>query len=134
MLGRLNHAFPGRNLAVPMKPHGTYKLRYRQALDADVVSVEEENPFEELLARVGGAERRAQRIIESLCEEIREGGDGVTLRVRRIFTSPREVFRLELDRPDLDYQRITLLGREALESLLERDEVRGALDLVARSA
>ena len=117
-----------------MKPYGTYKIRYQQARSAPAIGSAPDEPIETLLSRVVGAERRAQRIVESLSEEIREGGEAVTLRVRRIFSSPREVFRLELDRPDIGYQRTTLLGREALESLLEVDDVRDMLDLVARSA
>lgn len=117
-----------------MKPYGTYKIRYQQARRAYAVEPDGDDPIETLLARVVGAERRTERIVESLCDEIREGGDAVSLRVRRIFSSPREIFRIELDRPDLGYQRTTLLGREALESLLEVDDVREALDLVARSA
>jgi hypothetical protein len=117
-----------------MKPSGTYKIRYQQARRACAGDAEEADPIEGMLSRIVGAERRTQRIVESLCEEIREGGESVTLRVRRIFASPREIFRVELDRPDLGYQRVTLLGREALESLLEIDDVRDVFDLVARSA
>jgi hypothetical protein len=116
-----------------MKPTGTYKIRYQQAR-RDALEAGGEDPLEALLARVAGAERRTQRIVESLCEEIRDGGDGVSLRVRRIFATPREIFRVELHRPALGYQRTTLLSREALESLLEIDDVREALDPVAQSA
>ena len=114
-----------------MKPSGTYKIRYQQRTRAEVV---EDDPIEAMLGRVVSAERRTQRIVESLCDEIREGGDSVTLRVRQIFSNPREIFRVELDRPDLGYQRITLLGRDALESLLEVDDVRDVLELPAQSA
>ena len=38
--------------------------------------------------------------------------------------SPREIYRLELEVPDLGYQRITLLDRDALEDLLATDDVR----------
>ncbi len=116
-----------------MKPSGTYKIRYQRAQRAHARESADEDPIEAMLGRVVGAERRTQRVLESLCDEIREGGEDVTLRVRRIFSNPREVFRVELDRPDLGYQRITLLGREALESLLEVDDVRDVLDL-ARTA
>jgi len=40
------------------------------------------------------------------------------------FENPREVFRLELELPELGYQRTTLLDREALDALLEADDVR----------
>lgn len=117
-----------------MKPSGTYKIRYQRAQRAGAEDRAHDDPVEAMLSRVVGGERRAQRIVESLCDEIRDGGEDVTLRVRRIFSNPREVFRVELDRPDLGYQRITLLGRDALESLLEVDDVRDALDLAAQSA
>lgn len=117
-----------------MKPSGTYKIRYQRAQRLGAAQGAHDDPIEAMLSRVVSGERRAQRIVESLCDEIRDGGEDVTLRVRRIFSNPREVFRVELDRPDLGYQRITLLGRDALESLLELDDVRDALDLAAQSA
>jgi hypothetical protein len=57
-----------------------------------------------------------------LRNQILEASDG--LRIRRIFTSPREVFRLEIDVPEMGYQRTTLLDREALDELLATDDVR----------
>ena len=45
-------------------------------------------------------------------------------RARRIFERPREVFRLEIENPELGYQRTTLLDRAALEELLAFGEVR----------
>jgi len=117
-----------------MKPTGTYKIRYQQARRADPIAPDADDPIEAVIARVAGAERRTQRIVESLCEEIRAGGEEISLRVRRVFSTPREIFRVEVDRPELGYQRTTLLGREALESLLEIDDVRAALDPIARSA
>jgi hypothetical protein len=41
-----------------------------------------------------------------------------------IFSSPREVFRLEIEVPELGYQRTTLLDRDALDELLATDDVR----------
>jgi hypothetical protein len=67
-------------------------------------------------------ERRIERIVESLRAEIIEGNGGV--RIRRIFENPREIFRLELELPELGYQRTTLLDREALDALLEAEGVR----------
>ncbi len=64
--------------------------------------------------------RRVRRIVESLRDEIVLGGE---VRIRRVLQDPREIFRLELEMPSLGYQRITLLDREALESLLEADDV-----------
>ncbi len=36
----------------------------------------------------------------------------------------REIFRLELQLPELGYHRTTLLDRDALEELLEAEEIR----------
>lgn len=69
------------------------------------------------------SERRSRRIVESIRNEIAEGSEP-ELRIRRIFSDPREIFRLELELPQLGYQRTTLLDRDALEALLEADEVR----------
>jgi hypothetical protein len=71
--------------------------------------------------------RRTQRILDSLRSEIAgaaEAGVGGTVRIRRIFEHPREIFRLEIEAPSMAYQRTTLLDREALEELLEAEEVR----------
>lgn len=97
-------------LGVGMKPHGMYKIANRsRSLDAWV------DP-------VSRREHRVARIVESLRAEIVEGNGAV--RVRRIFENPRELFRLELELPELGYQRTTLLDHEALEALLEIEEVR----------
>jgi len=121
-----------------MKPHGAYKIRARPLRERTPLTGRAAtaggDPIESLLARVASAEQRAQRIVESLREEIREGGDQSTLRIRRVFSTPREIFRLELERPDLGYLRTTLLGREALETLLEADDVRAVVETVALSA
>ncbi|MGI9431746.1 MAG: hypothetical protein ACR2PQ_06020 [Myxococcota bacterium] len=74
-----------------------------------------------------GGDRRVQRILDSLIEQILAEGGCESVRVRRVFTSPREIFRLELELPDLGYQRTTLLDRDALEELLEIDEVRSRM-------
>ena len=66
---------------------------------------------------------RTQRILESLRSEILESGCD-NLRIRMVFRNPREIYRLELELPELGYQRTTLLDRDALEELLEADEVR----------
>ena len=47
--------------------------------------------------------------------------------IRRRIRGPREIYRLELAVPDLGYQRITLLDRDALEDLLATDDVRSAV-------
>jgi len=93
-----------------MKPHGVFKIANRpRSVDA-------------IIDPVARRERRIERIVESLRAEIIEGNGGV--RIRRIFENPHEVFRLELELPDLGYQRTTLLDREALDALLEAEGVR----------
>ena len=72
--------------------------------------------------------RRVQRILDSLRAEICGEDRCPTVRVRQVFSTPREIFRLELEDPDLGYQRTTLLDRDALEELLEWDEVRERVD------
>jgi hypothetical protein len=72
--------------------------------------------------------RRVQRILDSLRAEICGEGECQTVRVRRVFSTPREIFRLEIEVPALGYLRTTLLDREALEELLEWDEVRARVE------
>ena len=103
-------------LVVAMKPPGTYKLLSRnRAFDT----------YLESYSRIHG---RSQRILDSLRSEILEAGPGQCLRIRQIFQNPREVFRIELEVPEMNYQRTTLLDRDALDELLESDEVRGLLE------
>jgi hypothetical protein len=71
--------------------------------------------------------RRIARLLDSLRLEIQDGT--TTVRARRVFETPREVFRLEIEGPGLGYQRTTLLDRNALEELLEVDAVRSRLRL-----
>lgn len=97
-----------------MKQHGSYKISNR---GRGVPS------FPNPLAR---SELRTQRILESLRQEIIEGGVE-HVRVRQVFRQPREIFRLELELPELGYQRTILLEREALEELLEVDEIRAVV-------
>jgi hypothetical protein len=95
-----------------MKQHGTYKITNRgRGTDG-------------LLDPLSRSEIRSQRIIQSLREEILEGGDNRCLRIRQIFRTPREIYRLELELPELGYMRTTLLDRNALDELLEADEIR----------
>ena len=114
-----------------MKPFGTYKIRYQRtpepSLDARVIARALPDPIESALRGVAMAERRTQRIVDSISEELR-GSERSTLRIRRVFVAPREIFRVELERPDLGYQRTTLLGREAVEALLESDGVLTAIE------
>lgn len=97
-----------------MKPHGTYKLSHRTRAPEPTYF----DPFG------GGAFGRCERIIESLRLQILAGGPDQCLRIRQIFASPREIFRVEIREPELSYHRTTLLDRDALEELLETEEVR----------
>lgn len=93
-----------------MKPRGMFKIANRP------------RSLEALVDPIARRERRIERLVESLRSEIIEGNGGV--RIRRIFEKPREIFRLELELPELGYQRTTLLDREALDALLEAEGVR----------
>lgn len=97
-----------------MKPHGSYKISNRGRAFA---------PFPNPIER---SELRTQRILQSLRDEIIEGGVE-HVRVRQVFRQPREIYRLELELPELGYQRTILLDRDALEELLEVDEVRAVV-------
>ena len=103
-------------LARAMKPPGAYKIAGRS------------RSFEAYLEPSVRSARRLERILGSLRSQIREGG---RVRLRRIFKDPREVYRLEVEVPELACQRITLLDREALERLLSAEDV---LAVVGRSA
>ena len=118
-----------------MKPHGTYKLRYRHASRAGAfeapvrqASAHALADADDLLSRLARSEERASRIVASLRNEILDGGCGANLRIRQVFRSPREIFRLELELPELGYQRTTLLDRDTLEELLEEDAVREVVE------
>lgn len=62
-------------------------------------------------------ERRVRGIIDSIQADLDQGG---TASVRLILRAPRELYRLELERPDMAYQRTTILDRDTLTELLER--------------
>ncbi len=94
-----------------MQPPGAFKIQSRRR---DLVAG--------YLDPLGHGNSRAQRIVDSLRDQILEGGEN--LRIRRVFEEPRPVYRIELDVPGMNYQRITLLDGDALEELLEIDEVR----------
>jgi hypothetical protein len=121
-----------------MKPRGTYKLRYqRRGAAASALPEEPLLPprgvhagaaaagADDFLARLARSERRSRRILDSLRSEIVAGGG--QLRIRQVFETPREIYRIELELPDLGYLRTTLLDREALESLLEEEGVQEAV-------
>lgn len=97
-----------------MKLTGAYKIASRN------------RSFDAYLHPSMRSARRVRRIVDSLRAQIL--GDGVeSLRVRCVLRDPREIFRVELDVPSLGYQRITLLDREALDQLLDHDDVRALL-------
>ena len=96
-----------------MKPPGTFKLLGRARRDTS-------DPLDPLALGVD----RCDRIVDSLRAQILEGDEDQSLRIRQIFTAPREIYRVEIDRPDQSYQRTTLLDRDALEELLATDDVR----------
>ncbi len=66
--------------------------------------------------RFDGRQRRVRRILASIQKDVDEGG---TARVRQILRTPQELYRIEVERPDMSYLRTTVLGREALTALLE---------------
>jgi hypothetical protein len=101
-------------LGDPMKPPGSYKLSHRTRRSESSLDLLQRDP----LAATG---TRLRRIVDSLCCEILEGEN---LRVRQIFAPPRAIYRIELDKPEMSYQRTTLLDEDALEEILEIDEVR----------
>lgn len=94
-----------------MRERGAYKIASRN------------RAFDAYLEPTVRGHRRVSRIVESLRSEILEG-EGRHLRIRQIFQNPREIYRLELELPEIGYQRTTLLDREALEALLATDEIR----------
>jgi hypothetical protein len=100
-------------LGDPMRPRGSYKLSHRLRRSESLDPLRRDP-----LAATGS---RLQRIVDSLCCEILEGEN---LRVRQIFAQPRAIYRIELDKPQMSYQRTTLLDQDALEEILEIDEIR----------
>ena len=117
-----------------MRPAGSYKIRYQRGSARSLAPSPSEDPLDALLARVSATEHRVHRIVDSLRDEILAAGESTTLRVRRVFSTPREIFRLEIERPEFGYLRTTLLDRDALEALLESDEVRDRVAEVALGA
>ena len=102
-----------------MRPPGSFKLlgRHRRALTGPAHA----DPYEIM----GG---REMRIVESLRTQILEGGYDQSLRIRQVFDGPRTIYRIEIEVPEMSYLRTTLLDRDALEELLEHDEVRCLVD------
>jgi hypothetical protein len=113
-----------------MRPPGSFKIAHRHRLGRNSPGANPATPPSPYLP--SSDEDRSQRVLESLRSEILEGGAAGNLRIRRVFRSPREIYRLELELPERDYQRTTLLDRDALEELLEADEVRAIVGKGAR--
>lgn len=124
---------PSRYSSGRMKPHGTYKIRHNSRPEGFAVGPvaaprDLASSAEAALVLAERADARLQRLLDSLREEILEAGESCDLRIRRVFVEPREIFRLELARPEFGYQRTTLLERDALEELLESDAVRAIVE------
>ncbi len=114
-----------------MRPPGTFTIAYRTRLAGGPPTTvsQLDAGLEPLLL----SDNRSHRILESLRSEILDFGAGRNLRSRRVFQNPREIFRLELELPELGYQRTTLLDRDALEELFEAEELRAAVPTSAFS-
>ncbi len=72
--------------------------------------------FDAGLAPWSGTQRRVRAILDSIHRDMFEGG---TARVRQILSTPRELFRVEVEREEWAYLRTTILDRDALEALIE---------------
>jgi len=110
---RLIASGPGGYPPPSMKPPGTYKLTHRRRGEVGAT-----------LDPISLGFGRCQRIVDSLRFQILHGGPEQSLRIRQIFSSPREIYRVEISEPELRCSRTTLLDRDALEDLLETDGVR----------
>jgi hypothetical protein len=60
-------------------------------------------------------ERRVRRILASIQSDLDNGGRAS---VRQILRGPRELYRIELELPEMAYQRTTILDRDSLTRLL----------------
>ena len=68
---------------------------------------------------------RGERLVASLQRDIRDAAN--TVRARRVFREPREIFRLEIANRERCYRRTTLLDRPTLDALHEGAGVRTRL-------
>jgi hypothetical protein len=71
---------------------------------------------------------RETRIVESLRSQILAGGEDQQFRIRQVFEGPRAIYRIEIEVPEMSYQRTTLLDGDALEELLAHEDVRQIVD------
>jgi hypothetical protein len=108
-----------------MRPPGSFKIARRHRLGRNPTRPAPETDPLPLLSLPTAD--RAQRVVDSIRSEVLEGGETVRLRLRCVFRSPREIYRLELELPERDYQRTTLLDRDTVEELLEIDEIRAII-------
>lgn len=92
--------------------HGSFRMNRRRGLEL-------------LLDPATRRARRVQRILASIQQDLDNGG---TASVRRIHLGPRELYRLELELPDMAYQRTTILDGETLAALLESTGETGIRD------
>ena len=99
-------------LPLPMRPPGTFKLLGRARRQPGGF-----DPHAHYASR-------SDRIVDSLRHQILEPDEEQSLRIRQIFEEPKEIYRIEIERPERGYQRTTLLDRDALEDLLATDDVR----------
>lgn len=104
-----------------MRPPGSYKIAHRARL-GDAVGA-----TESYIDRLARSQDRVHRIVDSLRSEISEGREGQNLRIRQIFDDPRPIYRIEFEVPGMNYQRTTLLDEDALDELMEADEIRTLL-------
>lgn len=109
-------------LRLPMRPPGTFRLlgRTRRSNLRPHDSTRIEGGF----GFPGSYASRSDRIVDSLRTQILDPAEDQSLRIRQVFEEPKEIFRIEIERPEQNYQRTTLLDRDALEDLLATDDVR----------
>ncbi len=83
--------------------------------------------FETYLDPAARNARRVQRVVDSLRNEIRD--EATTVRARRIFAEPRELFRVEIENASMGYLRTTVLDRSVLDALRDDDAVGERLEV-----
>ena len=126
-------SFAQQKRLIPWPPNG-YRNRFMQPPGSCKLAGFHEGrrghtgPSDSLLDPTALGMGREMRIVESLRHQIVQGGDNQFLRIRRVFDGPKEIYRIEIEVPELCYQRTTLLDGDALEELLAYDEVRDAVD------
>jgi len=110
-----------------MRPPGSFRIprRVRHERPRRLVAGASLDACLESLAH---DEMRIQRIVDSIREQVSDCEEEQSLRIRQVFQTPREIYRVELEVPAMNYLRTTLLDREALEELLESEAVRDALE------